>query len=222
MTVLHRSPGVCPGGEHRPAARPRSVAHPRSQLAVITDRLVVSHTSTIRAVRTATYSSVAWTAWPPGAQTAPARWPLAYSSPVRTSRTLRFSAWRRSQRMRSSAGSTNAISSSAATRAATGRRASDRATRSTAPSGRPRAPARARERPAHGPVLQGDDGVWQSQAPDGLGSDVAAGAPAAMHDDGLLGAGDQLGDAQDQLAARHTDGPGMQPRWTPRAFANPR
>ena len=51
-----------------------------SQRAVIAARAWSSHTRTICAARTATYSSVACTAWPPGAHTAPARWPAAYSS----------------------------------------------------------------------------------------------------------------------------------------------
>ena len=58
-----------------------------SHEAVITERATPSQTRTIDAARTATYSSVACTAWPPGAQTAPATWPAAYSSAVRTSRT---------------------------------------------------------------------------------------------------------------------------------------
>src|SRR5437870_9638245 len=56
----------------------------RSHEAVMTERAKPSQTRTIDAARTATYSSVACTAWPPGAQTAPATWPAAYSSAVRS------------------------------------------------------------------------------------------------------------------------------------------
>src|SRR5437867_6924198 len=62
-----------------------------SHEAVITDLTKPSQTSTIVAARTAMYSSVAWTAWPPGAQTAPATCSPAYSSEVRTSSTATFS-----------------------------------------------------------------------------------------------------------------------------------
>ena len=44
----------------------------RSQAAVSVARAKPSQVSTIDPARTATYSSVACTAWPPGAQTAPA------------------------------------------------------------------------------------------------------------------------------------------------------
>src|SRR5256885_9922365 len=53
---------------------PRSTLFPytplfRSHEAAITERATPSQTRTIDAARTATYSSVACTAWPPGAQT---------------------------------------------------------------------------------------------------------------------------------------------------------
>src|SRR5213593_2410430 len=73
----------------RPPASTATSGNPmrRSHEAVITERAKPSQTRTIDAARTATYSSVACTAWPPGAQTAAATWPAAYSSAVRTSRT---------------------------------------------------------------------------------------------------------------------------------------
>ena len=44
-----------------------------------------SSTSTTRAPWVPSQPSVAWTSWPPGVQSAPGRWPAAYSSGERTS-----------------------------------------------------------------------------------------------------------------------------------------
>src|SRR3972149_4192419 len=71
-----------------------------SQAPVRTERARPPHTRRTVAARTATYSSVACTSWPPGAQTAPATWPASYSSAVRTSRTWRFSRAARAPRGR--------------------------------------------------------------------------------------------------------------------------
>src|SRR2546430_4147856 len=83
-----------------------------SHEAVITERATPSQTRTIDAARTATYSSVACTTWPPGAQTASATWPAAYSSAVRTSRTWRLSRRRLACRAVSLSGDTKRIPSS--------------------------------------------------------------------------------------------------------------
>src|SRR2546425_11482202 len=84
-----------------------------------------------------------------------------------------------------------------------------------APGGRRRRPARRaalerepRELPAHRLVLERDHGVGELHPPERLGADVGARAATAVNDDRRLGAPDQLGDADDQLAARDAPGAG--------------
>ena len=123
--------GVCVGRPVSTAPRdcfqaanpPASTATPLrpmrlSQAAVMADRAKPSQINTIEAALTAMYSSVAWTSWPPGAHTAPATCPAAYSSAVRTSKRQTFSASRRSHRWRTSSGARKGTPSSAATRLA--------------------------------------------------------------------------------------------------------
>src|SRR5207245_1918072 len=53
-----------------------------------------------------------------------------------------------------------------------------------------------------------DHGVGELHAPERLGADVGARAAAAVNDDGRLGVPDQLGEAEDQRAARDAPGAG--------------
>jgi hypothetical protein len=90
-----------------------------SHEAVSTDRAMPSQTRMMFPARTAMWSSVACTAWPPGTQRAPGMWPASYSSAVLTSSRATFSCWRRAHRDARCSGETKRTPSSAATRVAT-------------------------------------------------------------------------------------------------------